>query len=79
MITLSLLCYINYLILYWLGLVLLYMANMEESLSGRNDNQHIIKDVNTLRSLLEKPPGDFPDNLRDDIVKGFVRIFSCIR
>lgn len=55
------------------------MDNMENSLSGKNDNQHIIKDVNTLRSLLENPPGDFPDNLRDGVVKGFVTIFSYIR
>ncbi|PRQ24322.1 putative non-specific serine/threonine protein kinase [Rosa chinensis] len=61
------------------SLVLLYMENMEKILSGRNDNQHIIKDVNTLRSLLENPPGDFPENLRDGVVRGFVRIFSCIR
>lgn len=61
------------------SLVLLYMDNMENSLSGKNDNQHIIKDVNTLRSLLENPPGDFPENLRDGVVKGFVTIFSYIR
>lgn len=33
----------------------------------------------TLQSLLENPPGDFSDNLREDIVKGFVGIFSFIR
>ncbi|KAK9119710.1 hypothetical protein Scep_017803 [Stephania cephalantha] len=32
-----------------------------------------------LHSLLKNPPGDFPNNLRDDISKGFVGIFSHIR
>ncbi|XP_068483333.1 serine/threonine-protein kinase ATM-like [Phaseolus vulgaris] len=33
----------------------------------------------TLHSLLKYPPGDYPDNVRENIVKGFVRICSFIR
>ncbi|XP_060670261.1 serine/threonine-protein kinase ATM [Ziziphus jujuba] len=66
------------------SLVLLYMEKVETSLGGKNDNQYNSKEevfrcILTLQSLLENPPGDFSDNLREDIVKGFVGIFSFIR
>ncbi|KAL5544201.1 hypothetical protein UlMin_007985 [Ulmus minor] len=66
------------------SLVLLYMEKVETSLSGNNDNQYnpkeeVFRCILTLQSLLENPPGDLPNNLRDDVVKGFVRIFSYVR
>lgn len=75
---------IMYSILVRLGLVLLYMEKVESSLGGKNDNQHnpreeIFRCILTLQSLLENPPGDLPNSLREDIVKGFVGIFTHIR
>lgn len=32
-----------------------------------------------LHSLLENPPGDFPDPNKEDFVNGFVKIFSLLR
>ncbi|XP_059644264.1 serine/threonine-protein kinase ATM [Cornus florida] len=66
------------------SLVLLYMEKVETSLSGSsgsqsNPKEEIFRCILTLHSLLENPPGDFPDNLREDIVKGFVGIFSYVR
>ncbi|KAI9087642.1 hypothetical protein K1719_030512 [Acacia pycnantha] len=65
------------------NLVLLYIENVETSLNG-NDIHHISKEevfryILTLHSLLENPPGDYPNNLREDIIKGFVKICSYIR
>ncbi|XP_062116266.1 serine/threonine-protein kinase ATM isoform X3 [Humulus lupulus] len=65
-------------------LVLLYMEKVESSLGGKNDNQYnpreeIFRCILTLQSILENPPGDLPNSLREDIVKGFVGIFSHIR
>ncbi|PON35174.1 Phosphatidylinositol 3-kinase, Vps34 type, partial [Parasponia andersonii] len=66
------------------GLVLLYMEKVESSLGGKIENQYnpreeIFRCILTLQSILENPPGDLPNNLREDIVKGFVGIFSHIR
>lgn len=71
-------------ILIWQGLVLLYMEKVEKSLSSddsgqSNTTEEIFRCIQTLQSLLENPPGDFPDNLQEDIVKGFVGIFSYVR
>ncbi|EXB94189.1 hypothetical protein L484_007852 [Morus notabilis] len=65
-------------------LVLLYMDKVESSLDGRNDNscnprEEVFRCILTLQSLLENPPGDFLNNLRENIVKGFVGIFSYVR
>ena len=62
----------------------LYIEKVETSLAEKNDNQGNLKEeafrfVLTLHSLLENPPGDFSDELREDIVKGFVQIFSFVR
>lgn len=53
-------------------------------MGGRNDNQYnpkeeVFRCILTLQSLLENPPGDFTNDLREAIVKGFVAIFSFIR
>ena len=73
-----------FLIPFWQDLVLLYMEKVETSLGGKNDGQYnpkeeVFRCILTLHSLLENPPGDFPDNFREDIIKGFVGIFSYIR
>lgn len=62
----------------------MYIQKVETGVEGKNDNQVNLKEevfrcVLTLLSLLENPPGDFPHELREDIVKGFVQIFSFIR
>ena len=41
--------------------------------------EEVVRSVQTLHSLLDNPPGDFPDKLQNDIVKGFVRIFLNVR
>ncbi|GAY47387.1 hypothetical protein CUMW_104190 [Citrus unshiu] len=66
------------------NLLLLFMEKVESSLSDKNNSQYnhkeeVFRHILTLQSLLENPPGDFPEILRDDIVKGFVRIFSFVR
>ncbi|XP_057988495.1 serine/threonine-protein kinase ATM isoform X2 [Hevea brasiliensis] len=65
-------------------LMRLYIEKVETGVEGKNDNQVSLKEevfrcILTLHSLLENPPGDFPDELREDIVKGFVQIFSFVR
>ncbi|KAK8518220.1 hypothetical protein V6N13_027695 [Hibiscus sabdariffa] len=55
------------------GLMVFYMEKVVTTLTEKNSI------LLTLHSLLENPPGDFTDNLREDIVKGFVKIFSNIR
>ncbi|KAI3512910.1 hypothetical protein L1887_20232 [Cichorium endivia] len=66
------------------SLVLLYMGKVEISLSERITGQSNIKEevfrcILTLHSLLDSPPGDFPDDLREGITKGFIEIFSNLR
>ncbi|KAJ4840216.1 hypothetical protein Tsubulata_002970 [Turnera subulata] len=66
------------------GLVLLYMEKVETNLSGKDSAQCIPKEevfrcILTLHSLLENPPGDFATDVREEIVKGFVQIFSFVR
>lgn len=65
-------------------LVLLYMEKVETSLQEKSDGQispreEVFRCITTLHSLLENPPGDFPDTLQEDIVKGFIGIFSYVR
>ncbi|XP_022845090.1 serine/threonine-protein kinase ATM isoform X2 [Olea europaea var. sylvestris] len=66
------------------NLVLLYMEKVGTSLSAENIGQltpkeEVFRSTLTLHSLLENPPGDVPDDLREDIVKGFIGIFSNVR
>ncbi|XP_075107785.1 serine/threonine-protein kinase ATM isoform X5 [Nicotiana tabacum] len=65
-------------------LVLLYMEKIEISLKEKSDSQinpreEVFRCISTLHSLLENPPGGFPDSLQEDIVKGFIEIFSYVR
>ena len=69
---------------FWQGLVFLYVEKLEASLNWKNISHYTSKEevfryILTLHSLLENPPGDYPDNIRQDLVKGFVRICSFIR
>ncbi|CAJ2645058.1 unnamed protein product [Trifolium pratense] len=66
------------------GLVMLYIEKVEASLNGKNishftSKEEVFRNILTLHSLLDYPPGDYPVNLREDIVKGFVKICSFIR
>ncbi|KAI4336143.1 hypothetical protein L6164_014710 [Bauhinia variegata] len=66
------------------NLVLLFIEKVEASLKGNSISHYTSKDeafrhIVTLHSLLENPPGDYPDNLREDTIKGFVRVCSFIR
>lgn len=68
----------------WKDLMLLYLEKVEGSLVGKNDNLYTPKEelfrcILTLHSLLENPPGDFPDSIRQEIVNGIVKIFSLVR
>lgn len=60
------------------------MEKVGTSLSAENIGQltpkeEVFRSTLTLHSLLENPPGDVPDDLREDIVKGFIGIFSNVR
>ncbi|XP_010243049.1 PREDICTED: serine/threonine-protein kinase ATM isoform X1 [Nelumbo nucifera] len=63
------------------NLVLLYVGKVETSLNSVQSypKEEVFRYILTLHSLLENPPGDFTDDLREDIVKGFVGIFSHVR
>lgn len=60
------------------------MEKVETSLSTENIGQSNLKEevfrfAVTLQSLLENPPGDILDELREDMIMGFVAIFSHVR
>ncbi|XP_075505011.1 serine/threonine-protein kinase ATM isoform X4 [Primulina tabacum] len=66
------------------NLVLLYMEKVETSLSTENFGQinpkeEVFRFTLTLHSLIENPPGDIPEDLRDNIISGFIGIFSHVR
>ncbi|OWM90493.1 hypothetical protein CDL15_Pgr014796 [Punica granatum] len=66
------------------SLMLWYMEKVETSLNEKitslsNPKEEVFRCILTLHSLLENPPGDFPENLREGIVEGFVGIFSAVR
>lgn len=63
-------------------MVLLFMEKVETSLSGHSQSnlkEEVYRCILLLQCMLENPPGDFPDNIREDIINGFVRIFSFVR
>lgn len=60
------------------------MEKVETSLDVKtsgysNPKEEVFRCILTLHSLLENPPGDFPADLREDIVKSFIGIFCHIR
>ncbi|EHA8590952.1 putative Serine/threonine-protein kinase ATM [Cocos nucifera] len=66
------------------SLVGLYINKVELSIDMKSNSHSSSKEeafryILSLHALLENPPGDFPDNIREDLVKGFIRIFSQIR
>ncbi|KAI7725639.1 hypothetical protein M8C21_013856, partial [Ambrosia artemisiifolia] len=66
------------------NLVLLYMGKVQSSLSEHsygqaNPKEEVFRCILTLHSLLDSPPGDFSDDLREGITKGFIEIFSILR
>ncbi|KAI3807033.1 hypothetical protein L1987_22953 [Smallanthus sonchifolius] len=66
------------------SLVLLYMGKVEISLSEHsygqsNPKEEVFRCILTLHSLLDSPPGDFSEDLREGITKGFIEIFSILR
>lgn len=66
------------------SLLLLFMEKVELSVKDKNNSQYnhkeeVFRYTLTLHSLLENHPGDFPETLREDVVKGFVQIFSFMR
>ncbi|ONK66300.1 uncharacterized protein A4U43_C06F6270 [Asparagus officinalis] len=65
-------------------LVVLYMKKVVMSISIKTNTQfsskeELFRHILTFHVLLENPPGDFPSNIMDDIVGGFIEIFSNIR
>lgn len=80
----SLIILLYHSITFWQGLVILHIEKVQTNLGVKNSTQSNPKEdlfrcVLTLHSLLENPPGDFPNNLREEIIKGIVRIFSFVR
>lgn len=66
------------------GLVLVYMEKVGANLSEKQSSHSNLKEegfrcILTLHSLLENPPGDFPENIREDVAKGFVGFFASVR
>ncbi|XP_062191304.1 serine/threonine-protein kinase ATM isoform X2 [Phragmites australis] len=64
--------------------VVLYMKKVALGFDAKFSNQESSKDesfrcTSTLHILLENPPGDYPDIMREDILNGFSAIFSRIR
>lgn len=54
-------------------------ASLSENITQLNPKEEVFRFTLTLQSLLENPPGDISDELREDMVKGFAGIFSHVR
>uniref|UniRef100_A0A803L8L8 Uncharacterized protein n=3 Tax=Chenopodium quinoa TaxID=63459 RepID=A0A803L8L8_CHEQI len=67
------------------GLVRLYMEKVEpsvmeeDSCHSNNPKEEVFRCILTLHSLIENPPGDFPDHLREKVVEFFIEIFKSMR
>ncbi|CAN1774744.1 Serine/threonine-protein kinase ATM [Linum perenne] len=66
------------------SLVHFYIERVETTLSEENDShsvprEEVFRCITTLHSLLENPPGDLAEDVRGDIAKGFIQIFSHVR
>nr|XP_034595825.1 serine/threonine-protein kinase ATM isoform X4 [Setaria viridis] len=64
--------------------VALYMKKVATVFNAKFSNQASSKDESfrctlTLHVLLENPPGDYPDIMREEVINGFCAIFSHIR
>ncbi|CAI0398621.1 unnamed protein product, partial [Linum tenue] len=68
----------------YINLIHFYLESVETTLSEQNDShcvprEEVFRCVLTLHSLLENPPADLGEDVRVEIAKGFVQIFSCVR
>ncbi|WOL02921.1 serine/threonine-protein kinase ATM [Canna indica] len=65
------------------GLVILYTNKLgtvaDVNTSQTSSKEDIFRSIVSLHVLLENPPGDYPDNIREDVVKAFIKFFSKIR
>ncbi|KAJ3694312.1 hypothetical protein LUZ60_009792 [Juncus effusus] len=66
------------------SLVILFMNKIISGIQMKSNVQAISKEdlfrsILTLHVLLENPPGDFPDNIRSDVITGFCEIFTHVR
>ncbi|XP_048500072.1 serine/threonine-protein kinase ATM isoform X3 [Beta vulgaris subsp. vulgaris] len=67
------------------GLVSLYMEKAEPSVVEEDScplnhpKEEVFRYILTLHSLIENPPGDFPDDLREKVVEFFIEIFKSMR
>ncbi|XP_020591737.1 serine/threonine-protein kinase ATM [Phalaenopsis equestris] len=66
------------------SLLLLYMDKVVSTVSRNGSlpstsKEEAFRCAQTLHALLENPPGDYPDNIRENVVAGFIEIFSSIR
>nr|CAB3476606.1 unnamed protein product [Digitaria exilis] len=64
--------------------VAFYMKKVAAVFDAKFSNHASSKDESfrctlTLHVLLENPPGDYPDIMREDVINGFIAIFSHIR
>ncbi|KAL5723782.1 non-specific serine/threonine protein kinase [Ranunculus cassubicifolius] len=60
------------------GLVCLHLDKLSSCLEGVTDKWKPKEIFRTLHSLLENPPGDFPDIIREDVVSGFKSISALL-
>lgn len=51
----------------------------EDDKKKKSKKENVFHVLWTLHSLLENPPGDFPDNIREDIVEGFKGISAHMK
>ncbi|KAJ8476072.1 hypothetical protein OPV22_019799 [Ensete ventricosum] len=65
------------------GLVVLYINKLgtviDTNTGHTSSKEDVFRSIVILHVLLENPPGDYPDNIREDVVNGFIKIFSKIR
>ncbi|PVH39126.1 hypothetical protein PAHAL_5G442300 [Panicum hallii] len=68
----------------YISFVVHYMKKVTTVLDAKFSNQASSKDESfrctlTLHVLLENPPGDYPDTMREEVINGFSAIFPHIR
>lgn len=51
----------------------------EDSCPLNHPKEEVFRYILTLHSLIENPPGDFPDDLREKVVEFFIEIFKSMR
>ncbi|XP_042436712.1 serine/threonine-protein kinase ATM-like isoform X3 [Zingiber officinale] len=65
------------------GLIVLYTTKlgtlMDLNPSQAGSNEDSFRTIVILYVLLENPPGDYPDNIREDVVQTFTKVFFKVR